>query len=87
MQEATGNTGSRLNCSVNPRNVLGAGIIGLGIGGVRGGIIGCGGGTVLFPGLGTATGCVGGAVIGGALGFMEGVFGAIAGELLLSCFR
>ena len=87
MQEATGNTVDRLRCSVSPRNVLLAGITGILYGGVKGGIIGCGGGTVLFPGLGTVTGCVSGAIFGGAWGFIEGVGLGIAAELLGSCFR
>jgi hypothetical protein len=76
-----------LGCSVNTRNVFLAGVVGIGLGGTRGTIIGCTGGTVVFPGLGTAGGCVGGAVIGGALGFIEGVSAGIVAELMGSCFR
>ncbi|WP_163377789.1 hypothetical protein [Cyclobacterium sp. SYSU L10401] len=76
-----------LGCSVNTRNVLLAGVVGLGIGGTRGAVIGCTGGTVVFPVLGTAGGCVGGAVFGGALGYIEGIGAGIVSELLGSCFR
>jgi len=50
-------------------------------------MISCGGGTLLFPGLGTASGCFGDAVIGGALGFVEGAFAGVAGSLLFTCWR
>ena len=76
-----------LGCSVSTRNVLLAGIVGLGIGGTRGSVVGCTGGTIVVPVLGTAGGCVGGAVIGGALGYVEGVVAGIVAELLGSCFR
>ncbi len=72
---------------VDSRAVWGGAVIGLSVGAVRGGLVGCAGGTILFPGLGTETGCVGGAVFGGALGFIEGAATGIAGSLLLTCFR
>lgn len=76
-----------LRCRVDMRSVWAGAVFTGGIGAVRGGIVGCAGGTVLFPGLGTATGCVGGAVFGGAAGFIEGAIGGIAGSLLLTCWR
>ncbi|MBC3758441.1 hypothetical protein H7U19_08505 [Hyunsoonleella sp. SJ7] len=44
-------------------------------GAIGGGIVGAAGGTVAFPGLGTATGAVGGAVFGGASGAIRGAVG------------
>lgn len=44
-------------------------------GAIQGGLIGAAGGTVAFPGLGTATGAVGGAVFGGAAGALKGAVG------------
>lgn len=76
-----------LRCRVDMRAVWGGAVISGGINAVRGGVIGCAGGTVLFPGLGTATGCVGGAVLGGAVGFIEGAVAGVAGSLLLTCWR
>lgn len=76
-----------LRCRVESRAVWGGAVIGLTYGAVRGGMVGCAGGTVVFPGLGTATGCVGGAVFGGAIGFIEGAATGIASSLLLTCFR
>lgn len=61
------------SATIDIKGALQDGIIGLGIGAIRGGYAGCMGGTVAFPGLGTATGCVGGAVLGGAIGFIGGV--------------
>ncbi|MEW4922432.1 hypothetical protein [Algibacter sp. 2305UL17-15] len=46
-------------------------------GAVNGGIIGATGGTVAFPGVGTATGAVGGAVFGGAAGAVKGAVGGV----------
>jgi hypothetical protein len=80
-------TAPNLRCRVDMRAVWGSAVISGGYGAVRGGIIGCAGGTVLFPGLGTATGCVGGAVLGGATGFIEGAALGIAGSLLYTCWR
>ena len=76
-----------LRCRVDMRAVWAGAVFTGGIGAVRGGMVGCVGGTVLFPGLGTATGCVGGAVFGGAAGFIEGAIGGVAGSLLLTCWR
>ncbi|EON79233.1 hypothetical protein ADIS_0238 [Lunatimonas lonarensis] len=76
-----------LRCRVDMRAVWAGAVFTGGIGAVRGGMAGCVGGTVLFPGLGTATGCVGGAVFGGATGFIEGAIGGVAGSLLLTCWR
>lgn len=42
------------------------------IGAINGGLTGAAGGTVLFPGIGTATGAIGGAVFGGAKGAIQG---------------
>lgn len=78
---------ANLRCRVGMRTVWGGAVISGGINAVRGGVIGCAGGTVLFPGLGTATGCVGGAVLGGAVGFIEGAVAGVAGSLLLTCWR
>ena len=47
-------------------------------GGAIGGIGGAAGGTILFPGVGTATGAVGGAIFGGAKG---SIYGAIGGAI------
>lgn len=81
------NANARLakGCKISAKNVLAGGVVGLAVGGVKGGMAGCAGGTVVFLGLGTATGCVGGAVIGGALGFIEGALASAAAELLTSC--
>lgn len=76
-----------LRCRVDSRAVWGGAVLGLSYGAVRGGVIGCAGGTVLFPGFGTVSGCVGGAVFGGALGFIEGATTGVASSLLLTCFR
>ncbi len=78
---------SEFGCSVDWRGVWGGAVIGLGVGAVRGAIIGGAGGTVALPLLGTVTGAVGGAVFGGAAGFVEGALAGVAGSLLLSCFR
>lgn len=66
------------------RGALRSGVIGLGIGAIGGGKVGCAGGTVVFPGLGTATGCVGGAVIGGAVGFISGVAGSLLQDFIFN---
>ncbi|MBD3631119.1 hypothetical protein [Cyclobacterium sp.] len=78
---------SNLRCRVDMRAVWASAVVSGGINAVRGGVIGCAGGTVVFPLLGTASGCVGGAVMGGAVGFIEGAFGGLAGSLLLTCWR
>lgn len=78
---------SNLRCRVDMRAVWGSAVINGGYGAVRGGLIGCAGGTVVFPLLGTASGCVGGAVMGGAVGFIEGAVAGVAGSLLYSCWR
>jgi hypothetical protein len=73
---------SRIAARVDVKGALQSGVIGLASGAVGGCYTGATGGTVAFPGLGTATGCLGGAVIGGALGFIGGVVGSIAQDLL-----
>jgi hypothetical protein len=67
--------------------VWAGGVVGGVVGAVFGATTGATGGTVVFPGLGTATGAVGGGVIGFATGFIGGVGTAIAGQLLTTCFR
>ena len=74
-------TAGRIAKTIDVKAALRDGVIGLGIGAVRGAYVGCTGGTVVFPGLGTATGCVGGAVIGGAVGFIAGVGTNLLGQL------
>jgi hypothetical protein len=61
------------SAKIDIKDALQDGVIGLGLGAARGCWIGATGGTVAFPGLGTATGCVGGAVMLGAVGFIGGV--------------
>lgn len=80
-------TNPNLRCRVDMRAVWGGAVVSGGLNAIRGGAIGCGGGTVVFPVLGTATGCVGRAVIGGAVGFIEGAIAGVAGSLLLTCWR
>ncbi len=85
IQQATGLSLS--GCSVNWRSVWAAGVVGGVVGAVFGAKAGAAGGTIAFPGLGTATGVVGGGVIGFATGFIGGVGTGVATELLTSCFR
>ena len=74
-------------CSVSFRNVWTSGVVGFFGGGISGGVIGCGGGTVVLPGVGTVTGCVGGAVFGATYGFVSGSVAGVASELISTCFR
>ncbi|HMO33080.1 MAG TPA: hypothetical protein PKE63_04600 [Lacibacter sp.] len=74
-------------CTINVRNVMLGAVVGFFSGGALGLKAGCLGGTVVIPGIGTATGCVGGAVFGAATGFVSGAVSGIAAELLGSCFR
>ena len=79
--------GRVMGCEVGWRSVWAGAVVGFTVGAVKGGITGATGGTVVFPGLGTATGAVGGAVFGGALGFIGGAATSVAANLVTSCFR
>ncbi|WP_115867368.1 hypothetical protein [Marinoscillum furvescens] len=79
--------GRVMGCDVGWRSVWAGAVVGFTVGAVKGGITGATGGTVVFPGLGTATGAVGGAVFGGALGFIGGATTSVAANLITSCFR
>ncbi|MFC5409552.1 hypothetical protein ACFPMF_09555 [Larkinella bovis] len=83
-----GHTSARIGrCKVDARGVWTDAVIGFFVG-VSGGLkVGCTGGTVTLPGIGTATGCVGGAVLGGAGGFVGGAITGVASQLLQTCFR
>jgi hypothetical protein len=87
IEVATGRVVGGSGCSVDWRGVWAGGVVGGVVGAVFGATTGATGGTVVFPGLGTATGAVGGGVIGFATGFIGGVGPAIAGQLLTTCFR
>lgn len=86
--DESGYTSGRTNgCKVSVRDVLISGVYGLGIGAVRGAIVGGTAGTFTVPVLGTATGAVGGAVFGGAVGFLGGVIGGVVTQLASTCTR
>lgn len=83
-----GNTSARIGrCKVEARGVWTDAIVGFFVGGAGGLKVGCAGGTVTLPGIGTATGCVGGAILGGAAGFVSGAITGVASQLLQTCFR
>ncbi len=77
--------GGRINgdCKVDMRDVW----LGAVLGGTVRGITGAGGGTIVIPGIGTATGAIAGGVVGFASGFLEGALLTTAGSLLATCFR
>lgn len=75
------------DCDVDWRSVWGSAVLGFFGGGTSGAIYGGSGGTIILPGIGSATGFIGGAVFGAAGGFTSGALYGIASELLLSCFR
>lgn len=82
------NPKARVNgCKVNARGVLAGGVVGFFSGGATGAYVGCAGGTVTLPGIGTVVGCVGGAVFGAAGGFVGGVLSGVASELIQTCLR
>lgn len=74
-------------CSIEWRGVWASAVVGGVSNGVRGAIAGAGGGTVAFPGLGTATGAIAGGVFGFATGFIGSAVGGVAANLLTTCFR
>ncbi len=85
--QQVGNARISGGCTVNWRNVWAGAVISGTVGAVGGLKIGLAGGTVILPGIGSATGAVGGAVLAGANGFIGGTLVGVAGELLTSCFR
>lgn len=74
-------------CKVDMGSVWRGAVLGFFAGGVGGAKLGCIGGTIALPGIGTATGCVGGAVFGATKGFLSSAVLGIAAELLGSCFK
>lgn len=75
------------HCDLKWRNIWAGAVVGFSLGAVKGAISGATGGTVVIPGLGTATGAVGGAVFGGAIGFISGATTTITASLITTCFR
>ncbi len=66
-----------LNCISGEGRNIARGMVGGAIGGaIWGGTTGAAGGTIVLPGIGTATGAVGGTVFGAAGGAVSGAFGA-----------
>ena len=79
--------GKVAGCSVNWRNVWIGGVVGFSWGVARGLVLGATTGTVAVPVVGTVTGAISGAISLGAIGFIGGSAGAIAGDLIGTCFR
>lgn len=83
----TATASSASGCTINWRGIWGAAVVSGVVGAYFGAKTGAAGGTVVFPGLGTASGALGGGVIGFATGFLGGGALSAAEQLLLSCFR